>query len=75
MSKIREFTFKTKQGYKVMYRIQFECRVFVIAHRETDDTYIICKGYDYDSGTWAQGEYDYKTLEKAMKALFKYLGE
>lgn len=72
---MREYVFKTKQGYKIVYRLHFENRQYVIAHRKTDNTYIICKGYDFDSGTWAFGDYDYPTLEMAQKALFKYIAE
>lgn len=65
-----KFRTKTKLGYdivKVFKDLKDYGRLHVIVKRPRD--FAIGLGYDYSRGEWAQGRYDYKTLEDAEKAL------
>lgn len=65
------FLDKTKDGYEVVqaYEDLKDNRMHVIAHRPSDDTYIVCVGYNADDGTWNQGYYDYDTFKQAETRL------
>lgn len=64
------YTQVTKQGYEIISKIKEENgRLHVIAKRKAD--YIVCLGYNEQTGTWDQGRYDFKTLTDATKALFE----
>lgn len=64
---------KTRQGLEVVkvFEDLRDHRMHIIAHRPTDDSYIIGLGYSPDDGTWNQGRYDFSSLEAAEKALRK----
>ena len=70
-----EFDDVTAQGYKIVdkYKNKWN-RAYAIAHRESDDTYIVCLGYDATKGTWAQGRYDFKSWQAAIDALRREKG-
>lgn len=62
-----DFSKQTKQGYQVLEMYRDGGRLHVIFKRAND--YGIGLGYDTTDGQWAQGMYDYTTLEKARAAL------
>lgn len=64
-----DFSKKTKQGYDVLEMYRDGGRLHAIFKRAND--YGIALGYDTTDGQWAQGMYDYTTLEKARKALME----
>lgn len=64
-----DFSKKTKQGYDVLEMYRDGGRLHAIFKRAND--YGVALGYDTTDGQWAQGMYDYTTLEKARKALME----
>lgn len=75
---------KTKQEYEIKsiisyhepmstYRIAYA----IIAYRKTRNDYILGLNYNFYSGEWAQGRYDFKTQEEAKNYLYneKHLWE
>lgn len=62
-----DFSKKTKQGYDVLEMYRDGGRLHVIFKRAND--YGVALGYDTTDGQWAQGMYDYSTLEEAREAL------
>lgn len=61
------FTNQTKQGYQVIETYRDGGRLHVIFKRAND--YGVGLGYDELDGQWAQGMYDYRTLDDAREAL------
>lgn len=58
----------TKQGHEVLSITKDrDNRKIAIIHRDNVGDYAIAAGYDTKDGTWAQGTYDFKTLEAAEK--------
>jgi hypothetical protein len=64
-----DFSKQTKQGYQVLEMYRDGGRLHVIFKRAND--FGIGLGYDTTDGQWAQGRYDFSTLEKARKALME----
>ena len=64
-----DFLKKTKQGYDVLEMYRDDGRLHAIFKRAND--YGVALGYDATDGQWAQGMYDYSTLNEARKALKK----
>lgn len=64
-----DFSKQTKQGYQVLEMYRDGGRLHAIFKRAND--YGVALGYDTTDGQWAQGMYDYTTLEKARKALME----
>lgn len=62
-----DFSKKTKQGYDVLEMYRDGGRLHVIFKRAND--YGVALGYDTTDGQWAQGMYDYSTLNEAREAL------
>lgn len=65
--KDEDFSKKTKQGFAVVEMYRDGGRLHVIFKRAND--YGVALGYDTTDGQWAQGMYDYSTLNKAREAL------
>lgn len=64
----------TANGYKVRTILEdVNSRSYVIFQREND--YGIGLGYDLKTGQWAQGVYDFTTIEKAEKYLKEYIAK
>ena len=61
------FTNQTKQGYQVIETYRDGGRLHIIFKRAND--YGVGLGYDELDGQWAQGMYDYRTLDEAREAL------
>lgn len=70
-----QYTRRTKQGYTIAWKTEYDGRVYAIAYREICNEFVICLGYDEKDGTWAQGHYGFKSLKSAQKELFKYLAQ
>ena len=64
-----DYSKKTSQGYDVVAMYRDGGRLHVIFKRAND--YGIGLGYDTTDGEWAQGRYDFSTLEKARDALME----
>ena len=62
-----DFSKKTKQGYDVLEMYRDGGRLHAIFKRAND--YGVALGYDTTDGQWAQGMYDYSTLNEAREAL------
>ena len=61
-----KFLSETHQGYKILQTTKDKLgREIIIAKREKD--YVIGAGYNTQDGTWAQGYYDFPTLEAAKQ--------
>lgn len=57
---------ETHQGYKILQTTKDNLgRDIVVAQREKD--FVVGAGYNSQDGTWAQGYYDFTTLEAAQK--------
>lgn len=68
-SDAEDFSKKTKQGFDVIELYRDGGRLHAIFKRSND--YGIAFGYDTSDGQWAQGMYDYGSVEAARSALRK----
>lgn len=55
---------KTKNGYPVINMIKDESNRNIAIFQRKDD-YVVAAGYNTEDGTWAQGIYDFPTLQAA----------
>ncbi len=69
MEQEKDYSLRTKQGYKVESLYSDGKRQYAIFSRETDNPYNIAIGYDTKTGEWAQGYYDYSSYNYARSRL------
>lgn len=61
---------KTKQGYKVVYLstgpLGKDIAIIEREGRSWGTDYIVAFGYNTNTGEWAQGHYDFRSLQEAL---------
>lgn len=69
--KTLKFTDKTSNGLDIIkiFRDLHDDRVHVIAYEPEVKDYVVGLGYSFDSGSWNQGWYDFRSVKDAVKEL------